>query len=188
MTIKAQTIGEFLNHVADRTSTPGGGSIAATTGAEAAALMSMVQQFSDISNKATLEALNTFLALADDDIAGFSQVMQAYHAPKEVRKTAIAKASKHAAAAPADMVRTGLSLIDDIESLVTDGNKNLITDTAMAALLLDATLQSGVLNILINLKAIEDPLFLEEMQALIAEAGTARSRLSEIASSIQSSL
>jgi formiminotetrahydrofolate cyclodeaminase len=87
MTLASLTLDEFLRQTAAKTPTPGGGAVACTTGALAAALAGMVVSYSlgkkslaphqpDLEQAArSLEnARSLFLRLADEDAQGISVV------------------------------------------------------------------------------------------------------------------
>ena len=88
-------IGDFLDALASRQSTPGGGGAAALTGAQAAALVGMVINFTlgkkkyvDVEAEMRIyleesERLRHELtALADQDVAAFQAVSACYSMPK----------------------------------------------------------------------------------------------------------
>ncbi len=90
------TTREFVDALAAQQPTPGGGGAAALTGSQAAALVSMVIQFTVGKKKyaAVEEEMKTFLAesevlrtellaLADSDVAAFDAVAATYSMPKE---------------------------------------------------------------------------------------------------------
>ena len=141
-----------------------------------------------MKNDIAVTAIDQFLTLAEEDEQAFAAVMDAYKAPKPSRKAAIALASITAARPPANMAKLALSLIPNVEVLIESGNHNLVTDTAMAAILLATTIESAVLNILINLKSIQDEQFRQEMQTLILDCQTAAPRLQQLARQISKDL
>jgi methenyltetrahydrofolate cyclohydrolase len=191
-----ETIEEFLASLADRTSTPGGGAVAAMTGAQAAALISMVARFTSQSdemiqiNQRAEQARGNFLKFIQRDITAFENLMLAFEAKKETdgRLETIQAALIEAADAPREMMLLANSLIDDTARLARDGNQNLITDTAMVAVLLKATIESAEYNILINLKSIKNPGYIEEAHADIDTCRENMIYLGEIADNIRSSL
>jgi formiminotetrahydrofolate cyclodeaminase len=99
-------IGEFLNALAAQQPTPGGGGAAALTGAQAAALVSMVINFT-IGNKkyaAVEERMHEYLAqsetlrheltaLADRDVEAFQAVSLCYTMPKTTDKEKAARSA-----------------------------------------------------------------------------------------------
>ena len=91
----AIAIGSFLDALASKQSTPGGGGAAALTGSQAAALLSMVinftignKRYADVESemRAYLENSESLrqhlLQLADEDIAAFDAVSATYGMPK----------------------------------------------------------------------------------------------------------
>ena len=191
-----ETINEFLDSLAARTSTPGGGAVAATTGAQAAALIAMVSRFTtqtdemeQITEKAE-KARSIFLQLMERDITAFENLMMAYKTKKETmgRTEIIQEALVETAAAPRAIMVLADSLIDDTSLLSRNGNQNLITDTAMVAVLLKATIESAEYNILINLKSIKSQEYIKEATADIQSCRQNIAHLEEIAEKIRSSL
>lgn len=152
------TLSGHIAALGARTEVPGGGAATAITGAQAASLISMVANFSDLPANRATDAAARFLKLAEEDAAGFKQLMTAYRLPKSDpgRGAEIERGLDAAAGPPAAMAQLALDLEAELEVIVKKGNPNLITDTAMAALLLETTLLSANLNIGINLQSIKD--------------------------------
>ena len=113
------TIANFLDALAAKQPTPGGGGAAALTGSQAAALLCMVANFTlgakkyaDVHEEmrgylAQAEALRfKLLGLADEDVAAFNGVSACYAMPKEsdsekaARTEALQAALKEAARVP----------------------------------------------------------------------------------------
>lgn len=148
------SIDEYLSRLSARTSTPGGGVAAALSGAQGAALIAMVAEFTkdpisemtEIISRANT-AVKDFSALADDDVSVFNEVMAAYRTKDDA---ALRQALIAAAGVPASAIERSVSLLDDLETLARIGNKNLISDVAIAAGLLKACIAASELNILIN--------------------------------------
>ena len=119
-----QSIDTYLQRLAGKSSTPGGGAAAGIAGAQAAALLGMVAQYSkdeSLSLPTIIAMCETssrhFLALADQDIAGFNQVMAAYGLPandsaaKQRKQVALQQALETAALAPTEMLKACLALL-----------------------------------------------------------------------------
>ena len=109
--IKDMTIQAFLDGLADKTSTPGGGGAAAVSGAMGAALISMVANFTigkkgyedaeeeskDILKKS--EELREKLTEAiKDDVDVFNRVMASYGMPKDSEEEKLARSAEIQAA------------------------------------------------------------------------------------------
>ena len=188
-----QTIQEFMDSLAAKTSTPGGGGAAALTGAEAAALISMVvnftvgrKKYADVEEEmqgylARSEALRQeLLDLIDADAEAFNAVSACYGMPKETeeqkaaRTAAMQKALKGAAQVPYQVAERCLAILRMAEPVGAKGNPNVVSDAATAAYLGQAALLSAIANVSINLKYIKDEAFVQEWAAkrddLVAQA------------------
>ena len=176
--IKDQSIQVFLNELASKASTPGGGSAAAIMGAMGAALVSMVCNLTiGKKNYAEVEEeLKSVLARAEAvrerltdmiraDIEVFDQVMGAYGLPKDTeeqkaaRSHAIQVALKAATEVPLDCARACLEIIKLSQIVAEKGNLNVISDAGVGALAAYAALRSAALNVYINAKGIKDEAF-----------------------------
>jgi len=169
------TIRMFLDALAARESTPGGGGAAALTGAQAAALLTMVINFT-VGNKkyaAVAEAMQDYrtqsdalrqelLAFADRDVEAFTAVAACYSMPrntdeeKAARTAAMQTALKGATEVPFAAAQTALAVIQLAEPVAQQGNANVVSDAATALYLAYAALQSALINVNINLKFIKD--------------------------------
>jgi len=169
------SIKTFLDALAARESTPGGGGAAALTGAQAAALLSMVVNFT-LGNKkyaavaddmtaylAQSEGLrHDLLALADRDVAAFTAVSACYgmarstDAEKAARTAALQEALKGAAEVPFVTAEKALAVLTLALPIGRDGNSNVVSDVATALYLARAALLSAIVNVNINLKFIKD--------------------------------
>ncbi len=167
-------IGDFLDQLAARVPAPGGGASAALSAAQAAALLSMVARYSTgeryLEHAETIHAVlaeseaarDHAVRLAEDDAAAFTVVSDAYQLPKATpeqkaaRTAAIARALSGAAQPPAATITAAARLIELAETLVPIGNKNVITDVAVAAELARAAASSARLNVEINLAGLTD--------------------------------
>jgi methenyltetrahydrofolate cyclohydrolase len=167
-------IGDFLDQLAARVPAPGGGACAALSAAQAAALLSMVARYSTGKKYAEhAETIRAVLAeseamrdravqLARDDAAAFAVVAAAYQLPKATpeqmatRAAAIARALFGAAQPPAATIAAAVRLVELAETLLPIGNKNVITDVAVAAELARAAASCARLNVEINLASLPD--------------------------------
>lgn len=189
----AQPIGEFLDQLAAKQSTPGGGGAAALTGAQAAALVSMVINFT-IGNKKYAEVegeMQEFLAqseslrqtltdLTDRDVEAFDAVSACYGMPKSTdeekaaRTAAMQKALKGAAEVPFEIAQACVDVIKLAGPVGEKGNANVVADAASALHLANAGLHSAFVNVNINLKYIKDDAYVAEWSAardkLLSEA------------------
>ncbi len=169
-----QTLESYLKRLASSDSTPGGGTAAGFAGAQAAALLSMVCNLSQGEKFAAAEtAINEIerlcinvrvklFSLCVDDIRVFDGVMAAYRLPKntpgekEVRRNSIQQSLEAAARVPLVMMEQVSSLLPLADRLARIGNPNLISDVGVAMHLIEASLASARLNVLINARHITD--------------------------------
>ncbi len=179
-------LADYLAAIAARKSTPGGGSVAAVVAAEACALMGMVAQFSkgeafeDIITSID-SAIAQLKQLASDDVAAFKNVMQAYRGDGD-----LLAAQHQAADVPAKVINLCLGQLDTLEYLAANGNANLISDVAIAALLMDSAIKSSELNILINIK--DSPSQPAALKAVLDSLPAATTRLAYVTSTVRSGL
>ncbi|MEZ4677469.1 MAG: cyclodeaminase/cyclohydrolase family protein [Caldilineaceae bacterium] len=178
------TIQSFLDALAARESTPGGGGAAAVTGAQAAALISMVINFT-LGNEKYADvaaAMETYLAqsetlrqelvaMADRDVAAFTAVSACYGMPrtttaeKAARTAALQTALKGATEVPFLAAEKCLDLLILAEPVGRLGNANVVSDAGTALYLAHAAIQSALINVNINLKFIKDDAYVAEWNA-----------------------
>jgi glutamate formiminotransferase/formiminotetrahydrofolate cyclodeaminase len=167
--------GSFLDRLAARSATPGGGSAAAYTGAMAAALVGMVARLSIGKKKyaAFQERAEEIAAQADElrlllessvaqDAQAFNQVMKAYRLPKDsvdeqsAREHAIEAATKHAAEVPLQVALHAAAVAGLAAEVAEHGNVNAASDAGSACALAQACLTSAGLNVRINAASVKD--------------------------------
>ena len=158
MAIKDQKIETFLEELSGKSPTPGGGAVAAFSGAMAAALVEMVLNITKDEKLKTkyLGKIRTLrgelLELADEDVAAFDEVMEAYKAksPSRIRKALIYAT---------DVPEKTKALSGEVEKLADEvverGNKNAVSDARTAVLLSKAAQASAEENIKINKQALK---------------------------------
>jgi formiminotetrahydrofolate cyclodeaminase len=180
------TTSAFLDALAAGQSTPGGGGAAALTASQAAALVSMVinftvgkKKYADVEQEmlgylARSEALRaTLLAEVDADAAAFDAVAATYGMPKETeeekaaRTAALQRALKHAAAVPFGVAEMCLEIIQLAAPVGAKGNSNVVSDAACAAYLAYGALKCALVNVNINLKFIKDESFVAQWSAKV---------------------
>lgn len=187
MDFNAISVQEFLRRTGSSDPTPGGGSIAALTGATGAALVQMVANltlhkkgYEDVQSD--MEAVcilaqtmeSEFLKLIDADCAAFEALMGAYRMPKdtdeekELRQAAIQETTKKAALAPFKIGELAYALFEIAEIVVHKGNKNAITDGIMGGIQGHAAMKSAFLNVRINLGSLKDKNFVRELEEKMA--------------------
>ena len=179
---------EFLDKTASNAPVPGGGSIAALSGAIAAALTEMVANLT-IGKKKYLavedemkeiaatfaEYRNKLVQDIDRDSDAFNEVMAAFKLPKETeeeitaRNSVIEEATKKATLVPLEVARDTYKMLSTIEVVVEKGNQNAVSDGAVAAMMARTAVLSALYNVEINLGSLQDEAFVAEMKKEVAE-------------------
>ncbi|HUY12958.1 MAG TPA: glutamate formimidoyltransferase [Terriglobia bacterium] len=171
----AMMAGPFLDAVAADTPTPGGGSVAAHSGAMAAALGEMVCRLTlrrkslAAHHPAVEQALGRLSALRrrmtdgiDRDAASYDAVIAAMRLPKSTREgqaarlKAIEDASKDAALVPLQTAEAALETSAVLEGLRPLALPQATSDLRVALLLAEAGRQGAVENVRANLPMIQD--------------------------------
>lgn len=115
---------------------------------------------------------DALLDLVDRDVAAYRAVDEAYSLPRETeeekaaRKRATDAALRGAMQAPLEVMRQCARVAVTAGSLVDIGNRNLITDVGVSAILAEAACAAARLNVEVNLKFLRAP---ELTQATTAE-------------------
>jgi methenyltetrahydrofolate cyclohydrolase len=179
---------DFLDETASNSPVPGGGSIAALSAAFSSALTQMVANltlgkkgYEDVQEVAGFIAKEAekmrgfFVEYIDKDSDAFNEVMNAFKLPKdtdekmEYRKKAIQEATKVAALVPLDIAREAYKIMDLAQVVVEKGNKNAVTDGAVATMLARTAVLSALYNVKINLSSIKDKEFVEKVAKEVDE-------------------
>ena len=176
--IKDKSIQVFLDQLASKSPTPGGGSVSALMGAQAAALVSMVCNLTIGKEKYAVvedemigllkksEALREkLIALIAADVDTFNGLMAAYGLPKETdedkfdRSAAIQQALKKATEVPLECARACAEVIKLTQSAANNGNVAVISDAGAAVMSAYGGLKSAALNVFINTSSLKDSEF-----------------------------
>jgi methenyltetrahydrofolate cyclohydrolase len=156
-------LGRFVDMVASREPTPGGGASAAVAVALAAALTAMAARFSadhladaeTIADRAE-ELRNRVMPLAQADAAAYGRVLDAYRTPRdddEKRRRRIREALSEAADVPLSIAEVGVEVAGNAARLVEEGNPNLRGDAVTAAALAKAGVRAAATLVEINVSA-----------------------------------
>ncbi len=206
MNMIERRIDEFLDDLASKKPTPGGGGAAALMGAMGAALVSMVcrltlgkkaYESAEPEMRSTLELaehLRTELtSLVRCDVEVFDRVMSAYRLPKdtaaaaEARNAAIQEALKAATEVPMDCARRCAEVIRLSRIVAQRGNRNVVSDAGVAVSAALAGMQSAALNVAINTGSVQDEAFVEtrvaEIEHLLAEGDAAAREIVQVVKS-----
>lgn len=177
------TVTDFADEVQTDSVAPGGGSVAALSGALGAGLVAMVSNLSTGKEHIKVyrdicriglegDALKSALMYnVDADTQAFNGVIAANKLPKgtpaeaKARDKAIQEAYKDAINTPLDTARKCLSVMKLADEIADKGLAASASDAGVGALMAHAGLHGAVLNVKINLPNITDKKFNEKMLA-----------------------
>jgi len=186
-------LSDFMDEVSAGTPVPGGGSVAASSGAMGASLVSMVcrltigkkkyEDFEEELKKVLDESEKLRRELKEliiKDGESFLKVLDSFklsqNTPEEQTKrlVAIQEAYKEAALIPFKTMEKSLEVLKLSRVVVEKGNINTISDAGASALMAKSALEGALLNVKINLKSIEDHQFVtglrEKTELILLEA------------------
>ena len=166
-------VATFFDQVAAATPTPGGGTVAAFTGALASALATMVANLTigkkkyaahegamrDLRGRAE-RARRRLMALARTDSEAFDAVLRAGRLPQgtqeeaDSRSKALAQANLGATLVPLQTAEACLEVVELATEAARLGNPQAVTDAGVAGLLAHAAGEGALLNVQINLKSL----------------------------------
>jgi len=193
----------FLDELSSSVPAPGGGSVAALSGALGAALISMVsnltigkKKYTDVQEE-IIELLRKserlrkeLVDLLEADVKVYTELSQAMKMPRDTdeQKTARAKvmekALKSATDVPMRVAEACVLVMDLCRPAAEKGNVNAVSDVGVSVLMAEAGLRSAALNILINLGWINDEAFVSEsrtkLEALLKGKSALRDEIYEL--------
>ena len=166
-----QTCGAFLDALASRAPTPGGGGASALAGALGTALCTMVGNYTVGKKKyaAVEEDVKALMARAEDirgrllaqvdaDAAAFEPLSRAYAIPKDDpdREAVMEQCLRGAAAAPMEILRLSCEAIDLHREMLDKGSVMMLSDVGTGAVLCWGALYGAWLNVKVNTKSMAD--------------------------------
>jgi len=194
-------ITEFVDEVSRDTPAPGGGSIAALAGALGSALASMVvnlsvgksefdSQYDELCQLAEkAQTIKDELVRAiDADTEAFNEVIAGMRMAKDTaeqiaqRSSVIRAGYKSAAEVPLRTAKLCRDVLDLCRAAADIGNKSVMSDAGVGALMAYAGVQGAIHNVRINLPHTGDETFITKMQS---QLGTLLSESREICDAIQ---
>lgn len=174
---------DFVSQLSSKAPVPGGGGVAALTGALGTALGGMVcsltagkkkyaQYEEDIRRilKKTEELQQKLLLLIDEDAENFYPLSRAYGLPKDteeekkIKEETLQKCFRVAVQGPVEIMRICHEAVALEEELADKGSRLAVSDVGCGVLLLKAAMQSAWLNVVVNLNCITDKEFTEELR------------------------
>jgi formiminotetrahydrofolate cyclodeaminase len=200
MDIACLTIDEFLRSLGSADPTPGGGALAALSGAMAAAMLAMVcnltigrPRYADVEAAMreilaeTLSRQVELLELADADADAYGAVRDAYRLPngtdaeRSARKDAIARSMERATVVPVQTAEATRAVLDLTARAGEIGNRNMLGDVAVGAHLGLAAVRGAADQARLNLVSLGDSPFAAEMERRLAAAVAEAERATQTA-------
>lgn len=190
-----RSLAQFVDALAARTATPGGGSMAAFLAAGGAALLIMACRFTSGEKYSAVEAAMAetarrldelrprALALVDLDAGSYDAVSAAYSLPrssdaeKSARAAAVQQALKGALEVPFETMQLALACLELAAPIAASLNSNLASDCGVGARCLATALESAFANVRINAASIKDEDYVRER---LAKSESMRQRAREL--------
>ena len=188
MSTAEQTCGAFLDALASKAPTPGGGGASALVGALGTALCTMVgnytvgkKKYADVEEdvKALMARAEDIrarlLALVDADAEAFEPLSKAYAIPKDDpnREAVMEQCLRDAAATPMAILRLSCEAIDLHREMLDKGSIIMLSDVGTGVIFCQSALYGAALNVKVNTKSMSDRDFAramdEETDALVAK-------------------
>ena len=187
-----ESIKQFVEELSSDLSAPGGGSAAGLVGALAGALNSMVysltvgkKSYLNLHNKEK-EVVDKFqkesneftarcLELMEEDRENFLKLMDCYKLPKDTeedkqkRTEAIKENTVKSMEAPLLLARESLGFYENLKIMAKYGNKMLLSDLAISAILLHSTIESSIVNVKVNLNGLRSEEFIYRISNELSE-------------------
>jgi len=201
--IKDKSVQQFLDELASRQATPGGGSAAAIMGAQSAALTSMVcnltigkPRYAEVEEEMqtlllrseSLREKLTGMIKADVDV--FDKLMACYGLSKDSdeekaeRSAQIQSVLKQATLVPLECAKACAEAIELSRIAADKGNTGVISDAGVAVMAGYSALKSAALNVYINAGSIKDKEFanqkLAELEQILNGAEVATEEIYQI--------
>ncbi|KUM31062.1 hypothetical protein AQ436_16195 [Arthrobacter sp. EpRS66] len=204
--ITTETVTSYLERLASRAPAPGGGAAAALHAAQAAALVSMVAEFTsgpryaEVEEQAQLIAKNAkqlmreALFAAQEDERLFGLLSAAYALPKDTeeqkasRREAIRHATIEAAAPLVSTVDLASAAITLAQELLPIGNRSVCSDVAAAAESARAALGTALGTLEMNIAAIKDETERERLGQATTKASEMINHAEELSVAVRSAV
>ena len=187
-----ESIKQFLEELGSDLSAPGGGSVAGLIAALSGALNSMVYSLTvgkksyinlqdsekdiiDKFEKQSKEFTLRSLGLMEEDRDNFLKLMDSYKLPKDTdedkkkRTLAIKENTIKSMEAPLILARESLEFYENLKIMAKYGNKMLLSDLAISAILLHSAIESSIVNVKVNLNGLRSEEFFDEIDNELKE-------------------
>ena len=173
--LSSLSLNDFIDELSRNSFAPGGGSVSALAGSLGAALISMVanlthdkknffhlrKKMNEVGSEAQ-SLIKQLLLLVDEDTKAYNKVVEINRLPasteKELKnkKVLIREANEYAINVPLKVISLSLQVLELGKYLVINGNPNSVSDVGVGAEVALAASRGAAMNVLINLKDIED--------------------------------
>ena len=181
--LAALSVSELLQKTASGDPVPGGGSMAALGAAVSASLAEMVANLTigkkgyeaaEIEMRAVADKMRPLreklLGDMDRDADAYREVFSAFKLPKgtdqekNIKERKIQDSLKHAAKVPLSVAEDAFAILKLTQTVISLGNRNAVSDGAVAAMMARTAVLSALCNVRINLGSIKDEIFVNEMK------------------------
>lgn len=192
MKFRDESIKQFVEELSSDLSAPGGGSAAGLVGSLAGALNSMVysltvgkKNYLNLHHKEkevvekfqneSKEFTSRCLELMEEDRENFLKLMDCYKLPKDTeeekkkRTAAIKENTIKSMEAPLLLARESLGFYENLYVMVKYGNKMLLSDLAISAILIHSTIESSIVNVKVNLNGLRSEEFFDRLSKELGE-------------------
>lgn len=186
MDFSEQTIQTYVKDLSSKAPVPGGGGVAALTGALAAGLAAMVcsltvgkKKYADVEEEIQTTAaelqgrIDTFYQCMESDAIAFEPLSRAYSLPKDTeeqrqyKEEEMERCLHGAAEPPLAICRTVAELVPLIQTVAEKGSTLAVSDAGCAASLAMAAFRAASLNVYINTRLMKDRAFAEQLNELV---------------------
>jgi formiminotetrahydrofolate cyclodeaminase len=181
-----KSVSEFLKQLGSADAVPGGGAASAVAAALAANLFNMVigitlekEPDKAAGLTTTQHQMQTLAAeveaLIDRDAQAYQRVKDAYRMPKDAEDKRIARsmeiqlAMREAAEVPLELAERTMQMLEAAHRIAEVGRTSCISDAGVGNFMALSAIMGALLNVEINLQAIDDDGFTTRLSARLAE-------------------
>ena len=177
--MKNEKIKDFIEDLGSKSPAPGGGAAAGLVGAVGVALTSMVysltigkksyevldEEHKELMNKNFENAKKIYDEMMDfmnKDEEAFTSLMDCYKLPKEneeekkIRSEKIKEYTIGAMMVPLELSRKAVDFFENIKFSIKYGNKNLISDGVVSAIMINSCIEASLVNVEVNLAFLKE--------------------------------
>ena len=201
--ISSETVTSYLERLASKAPTPGGGAAAAMQVAQGAALVSMVAEFTagprfhDVEAEAEQIAkrarilMRSALYAAQEDERCFGQLSSAYRMPKDQtvqRSAAIQEATVIASEPLVSTVEISAVVVTLAQRLLAIGNPSVLSDVAAAAEAARAATRTAVITLEMNIAALHEQKHRDRLSDTVRQAMTTIAEAEQLSDQVRAAV